>query len=72
MLYKQIDPFKMPGAMTNSKSFGMLCCTSGPVTATLKIPKQGYVCGEKMPIYVEVDNKADKKMSNVKVELNQR
>ena len=58
-------------AQTNSnvKTFGLLCCTSGPLSATVRIPRYGYTPGEVIPISAEIENLSDKKMNFTKARL---
>ena len=58
-------------AQTNSKvkTFGCLCCTSGPLSATVRIPRYGYTPGEVIPISAEIENLSKKQMNCTKVRL---
>ena len=39
-----------------SKTFGMLCCETGPISLDYSINKTGFVCGEKAQINIKVFN----------------
>ena len=39
-----------------TKTFGMLCCESGPVSLNMVLNKNGFVCGEKIKISARVIN----------------
>ena len=60
-----------PVTVCDSKTFGFLCCTSGPLSSTLNIPRQGYAPGEAIPISAEVENLSDKTMSKTEAKLMQ-
>ncbi|KAK3910462.1 Arrestin domain-containing protein 3 [Frankliniella fusca] len=42
----------------NSKHFWCLCCSSGPLSMSLQVPKRGFVPGETIPFYLQVSNNA--------------
>ena len=54
---------------SGSKMFGCLCCKTGPLTATLTIPKGGYVSGETIFINANIDNYSDKVMTKSSIKL---
>ena len=56
---------------SNSKEFGICCCTSGPLSATVRIPRFGYTPGEVIPISSEIENLSDKRMNATKARLYQ-
>ena len=60
-----------PQTNSNSKEFGFCCCTSGPLSATVRIPRFGYTPGEIMPISAEIENLSDKRMNASKARLHQ-
>ena len=60
-----------PQTNSNSKEFGFCCCTSGPLSATVRIPRFGYTPGEIMPISAEIENLSDKRMNASKARLYQ-
>ena len=60
-----------PQTNSNSKTFGFCCCTSGPLSATMRIPRYGYTPGEIIPISAEVENLSDKQMNSTKARLYQ-
>lgn len=46
------------------KKFGILCCISNPITMVVIIPHIGYVCGQKIPVKLEIDNTSDIKINH--------
>ena len=44
-----------PVTTNNSKQFGCLCCTSGPLSATVNVPRVGYAPGEAIPVSTEIE-----------------
>ena len=54
---------------SNAKTFGCLCCTSGPLSATVRIPRYGYTPGEIIPISAEIENLSNKQMHCTKALL---
>ncbi|XP_063687098.1 arrestin domain-containing protein 17-like [Bolinopsis microptera] len=60
--------------MTNSgsKKFGCLCCTTGPLSATLSLPKLGYVCGETIFFSASIENLSNKVMTKSTIKLIER
>ena len=60
-----------PQTNSNTKTFGFLCCTSGPLSATMRIPRYGYTPGEAIPISAEIENLSDKQMNSTKARLYQ-
>ena len=69
-----VDLNQIQGAETsqinsNSKTFGLLCCSTGPVSATVRIPRYGYTPGEIIPIAAEVENISTKHMNCTKIRL---
>ena len=48
---------------SNAKTFGLLCCISGPLSATVRIPRYGYTPGEVIPISAEIENLSDMRMN---------
>ena len=53
----------------NSKTFGCLCCTSGPLSATVHLPRAGYAPGEIIPVSAEIENLSDKVMNKTGAKL---
>ena len=66
-----IQGASQPQTKSNSKTFGSLFCTSGPLSATFRIPRYGYAPGEFIPISVEVENLSKKLMNCTKARLYQ-
>ncbi|CAH1780772.1 unnamed protein product [Owenia fusiformis] len=54
-----------------SKTLCCLCCATGPITATIKIPRRGWVPGEYIPVMADVDNCSKRKILNTKIVLTQ-
>ena len=46
-----------------TKTFGALCCESGPVSVNMILNKSGFVCGEKIMITTRVSCNLNKKSS---------
>ena len=46
-----------------TKTFGALCCESGPVSVNMILNKIGFVCGEKIMITTRVSHNLNKKSS---------
>ena len=65
----QMPSISEPITVTNSKHFGILCCRSGPLIATVNIPRVGYVAGEGIPISANIENGSTKTMSNTRARL---
>jgi hypothetical protein len=59
----------MPQVKSNNKTFGFISCTSGPLSATVRIPRYGYIVGENIPISAEIENLSDKLMNCTKARL---
>ena len=58
-----------PQTNSNSKTFGILCCTSGPLSSHVRIPRYGYTPGEVIPISAEIENLSDKVMNYTQARL---
>ena len=58
-----------PIANQGTKTFGCLCCTTGPLNASLSLPKTGYVCGETIFFSAEIENLSDKVMTSSTISL---
>jgi len=59
----------LPRTMGNNKMLGCLCCTSGPITATVRLDRSGYVPGETIYLQATVDNESDRAMNTTSVEI---
>ena len=68
----QIHSIKEPVTRTNSKTFGCLCCTSGPLSSTVNLPRTGFAPGETIPVYAEIENLSDKVMNKSQAILIQK
>ena len=51
------------------KMLGCLCCKSGPLKATLSIPKPGYMCGEMIIFTADIENFSKKRIEKIYVML---
>ncbi|KRT85285.1 hypothetical protein AMK59_168, partial [Oryctes borbonicus] len=60
-----------PAKVQAEKYFCCCCCKSGPLAAILMVPKTGYVCGERIPIIVEIDNASTTSISEVTIKFQQ-
>ena len=60
---------KEPLTRNNTKTFGCLCCTSGPLSSTVNLPRTGYAPGETIPVYAEIENLSDKEMNKTQAIL---
>ena len=58
-----------PVTASNDKTFGCFCCTSGPLSAMVNLPRSGYTGGESIPISAEIENLSDKVMSKSQAKL---
>ena len=58
-----------PVTVSNNKTFGCCCCTSGPLSAMVNLPRSGYTGGESIPISAEIENLSDKVMSKSQAKL---
>lgn len=58
-----------PAQSTDSKTVCCCCCETGPITATLRIDRVGYVPGESIVISGEIDDKTGKGVHKSQVEL---
>lgn len=58
-----------PAGMTLSKNICCLCCTSGPISALLSLPRRGYVPGDIIPVVVEVENLSRRKIASASITL---
>ena len=61
-----------PVTVSDSKTFGCLCCKSGPLSSTVNVPRVGYAPGEGIPIFAEVENLSDKVMNKTNAKLIQK
>ncbi|XP_063688232.1 arrestin domain-containing protein 17-like [Bolinopsis microptera] len=61
-----------PRTISGSKKFGFLCCTSGPLRATLSFPKLGWVGGETLSFSVSIENLSNKVMTKSTIQLIER
>lgn len=60
---------EMSAMMEDSKTLGLFCCQSGPITAKVWLDRVGYVPGESIPFNAEVENLSRKKMRGSSVQL---
>ncbi|EFP13106.1 hypothetical protein CRE_07682 [Caenorhabditis remanei] len=72
-----IDLSLIPNSLVPSKKhiceqFGVVLCKSGLVKMEVRLPKQGFVCGEGIPVKIVVDNKSSKTFSKISLKVLQR
>ncbi|XP_062614117.1 arrestin domain-containing protein 3-like [Saccostrea cucullata] len=58
-----------PTGMTLTKNLCCLCCTSGPISAFLSLPRRGYVPGDIIPVTVELENLSSRKIASSSITL---
>lgn len=56
---------KEPASRMGEKTLCCLCCASGPLTLVASVPSTGFVCGQDIPITVEIENGTNKKVKDV-------
>jgi hypothetical protein len=61
--------FQSPTGMTLSKNVCCLCCSSGPISAYLSLPRRGYVPGDIIPLTVEIENLSSRKIASSSISL---
>ncbi|XP_056020506.1 arrestin domain-containing protein 3-like [Ostrea edulis] len=64
--FPQIDS---PIGMTVTKNICCLCCTSGPLSAYLSLPRRGFVPGDIIPLTVEIENLSRRKIASSSITL---
>uniref|UniRef100_A0A6A7GAG3 Arrestin domain-containing protein 3-like n=1 Tax=Hirondellea gigas TaxID=1518452 RepID=A0A6A7GAG3_9CRUS len=60
---------KVSQQMQGMKTLCCLCCRSGPISATIRVDRTGYVPGEAIVICGEINNASNRKVNYTKVEL---
>ena len=65
----QMPSVTEPVTVSDSKTFGCCCCTTGPLSSTVNIPRQGYAPGEVIPVSAEVENLSNKTMNKTQAKL---
>ena len=68
----QIPSMSNQVTVSNQKTFGCCCCTTEPLSVTVRVPRSGYAGGESIPITAEIDNLSNKVMNKSKAILFQR
>ena len=58
-----------PMTEEDQKAIGRWCCARGKVLASIKLPRRGFVPGEKIPITALVDNQSSKFMEGATLRL---
>ena len=58
--------------VSNQKTFGCCCCKTGPLSATVNLPRSGYTGGESIPVTAEIDNLSNKVMNKSQAKLVQQ
>eukprot|EP00092_Neocalanus_flemingeri_P026417 GFUD01028635.1.p1 GENE.GFUD01028635.1~~GFUD01028635.1.p1 ORF type:complete len:421 (+),score=80.89 GFUD01028635.1:75-1265(+) len=68
-----LDPKAMnPQSLSDHKTLCCLCCTTGPISATVKVDRSGYVPGETIFLQALADNKSSRIMTKTVVRLVQK
>lgn len=57
----------MPVERTASKHYCCLCCASGPVGLTVRLPKTGFAQGEVVPLIVDMFNDSGRPINGITV-----
>jgi len=65
----QMPSITQPASFSDTKTFGCLCCTSGPLTSSVYLPRVGYAPGEGIPVSAEVENLSNKTMNKTQAKL---
>ena len=60
-----------PLACSNSITYGIMCCKSKPLSATVTIPRQGYIPGEIIPVTAVIENHSGKDIISTKALISQ-
>ena len=68
-IFIELMCFQSPAGMTLSKNLCCLCCTSGPISALLSLPRRGYVPGDIVPVAVEIENLSSRKIESASITL---
>lgn len=70
LLDLNMDPNSvLPITNSGAKTFGCMCCKTGPLTANISLPKVGFVCGETILFSATIENNSDKVMTKSSVKL---
>jgi hypothetical protein len=56
----------------DEKTLCCLCCASGTISATFKVPRSGFVSGEQIPFSADIINKSGREIANTTVKIKQR
>jgi len=59
----------LPFSKSDYKMLGLLCCQSGPISASVQLDRSGYVPGENIYLKATADNKSDRVMNSTLVYL---
>ncbi|XP_076472508.1 arrestin domain-containing protein 3-like [Babylonia areolata] len=60
---------QMPVEGHNQKMICCLCCASGPIVATFRLERRGYVPGEAIALFADIENNSNRQMDRSYVEL---
>ena len=63
------DSFQRPIGSLGEFNPGWLCIRSGPITVELRTGRRGYVPGDAIPFYVEIENSSGWKLLNSSLSL---
>ena len=61
-----------PRSNSNEKMLCCLCCTSGPISLSVKTDRDGYCPGESIAISTEVENYSNRRINGVRATLKQK
>jgi hypothetical protein len=56
----------------DEKTLCCLCCASGSISATFKVPRSGFVSGEQIPFSADIINQSGREITNTTVKIKQR
>ena len=61
----------VPLSYSNEKTLCCLCCTSGPISLSVKTDRRGYCPGESIAISTEAENHSNRRITSVRATLKQ-
>lgn len=59
----------LPVEIEEVKTFCCWCCKSDPVTLTVRLPKSGFVAGDRIPVNIQIHNRSSKNVGSSLIEL---
>lgn len=63
------ESIRRPAKMEMERSFGCLCCASGPLYVIVDIPSKCYLPGQTIPIQIECDNASNVEVTKIKIKF---